>query len=161
MKPLINLDHKDVNKLNLTNQFKMQFQSIPANIAFARVAVAAFASQRDFTLNDLEEVKVAVSEAITNSIVHGYNNNSTRLIDLMVTLTAAGIEIEIIDQGQGIADIEQAMQPAYSTTTDRMGLGFVFMQSFMDDLSVQSTVDQGTTVKMYKKLKQDSGVPEH
>jgi stage II sporulation protein AB (anti-sigma F factor) len=139
----------------------MQFKSMPANIAFARVAVAAFASQKDFTLNDLEEIKVAVSEAITNAIVHGYNNETNHFITLSVTLTESGIEIEVEDQGRGIADINQAMQPAYSTENDRMGLGFVFMQSFMDDLSVQSTVDQGTTVKMFKKVKVVSGVPEH
>lgn len=155
------MDKKDVNNLQLTNQFKMQFKSIPANIAFARVTVAAFASQRDFTLNDLEEIKVAVSEAITNAIVHGYNNDTNQFITLGVSLPKSGIEIEIADQGRGIANIEQAMQPAYSTEKDRMGLGFVFMQSFMDDLSVQSTVDQGTTVKMFKKLKEVSGVPEH
>lgn len=155
------MDNKDVNNLQLTNQFKMQFKSMPANIAFARVAVAAFASQKDFTLNDLEEIKVAVSEAITNAIVHGYNNETNHFITLSVTLTESGIEIEVEDQGRGIADINQAMQPAYSTENDRMGLGFVFMQSFMDDLSVQSTVDQGTTVKMFKKVKVVSGVPEH
>lgn len=155
------MDNKDVNNMQLTNQFKMQFKSIPANIAFARVAVAAFASQKDFTLNDLEEIKVAVSEAITNAIVHGYNNDTNQFINLEVSLTESGIEIEIADKGRGIANIEQAMQPAYSTEKDRMGLGFVFMQSFMDNLSVQSTITQGTNVKMFKKLKEVSGVPEH
>lgn len=155
------MDNKDVCKVQPTNQFKMQFKSVPANIAFARVTVAAFAAQKDFTLNDLEEIKVAVSEAVTNAIVHGYKNDADRFISLAVSLKESGMEIEIRDQGRGIADIEQAMEPAYSTENDRMGLGFVFMQSFMDDLSVESTVGQGTTVKMFKKVKPVSGSPEH
>jgi stage II sporulation protein AB (anti-sigma F factor) len=147
--------------MELINQFKLQFKSIPDNVAFARVTVAAFASQLDYTLNELEEIKVAVSEAVTNSIVHGYNNEPQHFIELTVSLTDTGVQILVGDNGRGIADVQQAMQPAFSSEEDRMGLGFVFMQSFMDDLKVESTVGKGTSINMFKKAKLASVKPEH
>lgn len=147
--------------MDVRNQFKMQFKSIAENVAFARVTVAAFAAQLEYTLNDLEEIKVAVSEAVTNALVHGYDNDPEQFVFITVSITTAGIEIVVEDQGRGIDDINQALQPAYSTAKDRMGLGFVFMQSFMDRMQVDSTVGKGTIVTMFKKSKQAAGHSEH
>ncbi|MBM7854694.1 stage II sporulation protein AB (anti-sigma F factor) [Desulfohalotomaculum tongense] len=147
--------------MKLINQFKLQFKSIAENVAFARVTVAAFASQLDYTLNDLEEIKVALSEAITNAIVHGYENDHQQIIELTVSLTDAGMEIRVEDKGKGIEDIARAMEPTYSTDPERMGLGFVFMQSFMDEFQVDSAPGKGTTVVMFKKVNSAAANPEH
>lgn len=133
------------------NRVTMQFSSLPANVAFARVAAAAFASQLDFTLNDLEEVKVAVSEAVTNAIVHGYENSPGQVVTMIVEISKDTLSITVEDQGKGIADIEKAMQPAYSTDPERMGLGFAFMHSFSDALRVDSKPGTGTRVTMTKR----------
>ena len=134
------------------NQVKLEFLSIPANVAFARVAVAAFASQLDYTLADLDEIKVAVSEAVGNAIIHGYENVAAKMVRITVSLSDDMLEVAVEDDGKGIVDIEQAMQPAYSTEPERMGLGFVFMQSFMDTLQVLSEPGRGTRVLMTKKI---------
>ena len=134
------------------NQVKLEFLSIPANVAFARVAVAAFASQLDYTLADLDEIKVAVSEAVGNAIIHGYENEAAKMVRITVSLSDDMLEVAVEDDGKGIVDIEQAMQPAYSTEPERMGLGFVFMQSFMDTLQVLSEPGRGTRVLMTKKI---------
>ncbi|WP_031515172.1 anti-sigma F factor [Desulfofalx alkaliphila] len=147
--------------MRLINQFRLQFKSTVDNVAFARVAVAAFASQQDYTLNDLEEIKVAVSEAVTNAIVHGYGGDEEQEVELRVSLTEDGIEISISDTGRGIEDINTALQPAYSSDPERMGLGFVFMQSFMDKFQVESTPGEGTTVLLFKKVNYISDGPEN
>lgn len=134
------------------NQMKLEFQSIPVNLAFARVSVAAFASQLDYTLADLEEIKVAVSEAVSNSIVHGYSNAADKYITIYAALTADSLELRIEDEGKGIEDIDMAIKPAFSTDTDRLGLGFVFMQSFMDSFEVDSAPGKGTVVIMSKRV---------
>jgi len=131
---------------------KLEFLSIPANVAFARVTVAAFASQIDYTLSDLEEIKVAVSEAVGNSIIHGYENAPDRFVRIYATLTADTLEIRVEDDGRGIEDIGKALQPAFSTDAERLGLGFVFMHSFMDSLKVDSTPGRGTIVTMSKRV---------
>lgn len=138
--------------MHFINQMKLEFLSIPANVAFARVTVAAFASQLDYTLSDLEEIKVAVSEAVGNAIVHGYNQAPDRLVSVSATLTADTLEIRVEDDGRGIEDIEQALEPAFSTDDERLGLGFVFMKSFMDSLRVKSEPEQGTLVIMSKRV---------
>ena len=147
--------------MKLINQFKLEFKSIANNVAFARMVVATFASQLNYTLNDLEEIKVAVSEAVTNAIVHGYANDPEQNIALTVVLASTGMEIKVTDLGCGIEDIKQAMQPTYSTAPERMGLGFVFMQSFMDKLQVDSTPGAGTTIIMFKKINTVPDQPEH
>lgn len=134
------------------NEMKLQFSSIPSNVAFARVSVAAFASQLDFTLADLEEIKVAVSEAVSNSIIHGYENASNRFVKVYAALSNDAIEIKIEDDGKGIKDINRALQPTFSTDVERLGLGFVFMQSFMDGFEVESAPGKGTVVKMRKRV---------
>ncbi|HOV78769.1 MAG TPA: anti-sigma F factor [Bacillota bacterium] len=139
-------------KKRYSNEMKLEFLSVPSNVAFARVAVAAFASQLDFTLAELEEIKVAVSEAVSNSIVHGYGNATNRFVKIHAALTADSVEIRVEDGGKGIENVDAALQPAFSTDADRLGLGFVFMQSFMDSLDVKTAPDQGTVVTMVKKL---------
>ncbi len=134
------------------NQIKLEFISIPENVGLARITIAALASQLDLTLNDLEEIKVATSEAVSNAIIHGYRNKPTGIVKLTGTLYEDSIVIEIVDQGVGIEDIQQAMQPAFTTDPERMGLGFVFMQSFMDEVKVESEINNGTKVILTKKF---------
>ncbi|MFX4260940.1 anti-sigma F factor [Pelotomaculum propionicicum] len=136
--------------MHFINQMRLEFLSIPANVAFARVTVAAFASQLDFTLADLEEIKVAVSEAVGNSIIHGYEHAPDRFVRVYAALTLDTLEIRVEDDGIGIVDIDRALQPAFSTDAERLGLGFVFMQSFMENFRVESTPGRGTTVMMSK-----------
>jgi stage II sporulation protein AB (anti-sigma F factor) len=130
----------------------IEFSSLPENVAFARVAAAAFAAQLDFTLNDLDELKVAVSEAVTNSIIHGYKGCKDETVRVEVILYKDALEITVADTGVGIKDIAKAMTPAFSTEPGRMGLGFAFMQSFTDKLEVDSAEGKGTRVKMFKQL---------
>lgn len=139
------------------NRITMTFPSSSENVGIARVTAAAFAAQLDLTLSDIEEIKVAVSEAITNAVIHGYGDK-TGEIEFTLVLDGDRLEFTITDFGKGIVDIEQARQPSYSTDPERMGLGFVFMESFMDELSVESAVGKGTTVRMVKII---AAVPAH
>lgn len=136
----------------LINQMKLEILSIPANVAFARTTVAAFAAQIECTLSDLEEIKVAVSEAVENAIIHAYEYANDRFIKIYAALTADTIEIEIEDDGKGIEDIDGAVHPAFSTDAERLGLGFVFINSFMDSCRVSSTPGCGTVVTMRKRI---------
>lgn len=134
------------------NRIKMVFSSNSENVGVARIAASAFAAQLDLTLGDIEEIKVAISEAVSNSIIHGYRDTAGE-IELLMELTDDDVlEFVITDYGRGIADVEQARQPSFSTDPERMGLGFVFMESFMDGLTVESKLNKGTTVRMMKKL---------
>lgn len=132
------------------NFMNMEFLSLPENVGLSRVVVASFAAQLDMTVSEMEEIKVATSEAVSNCIIHGYNNQPIGKIWLSVTLFDNRLEILVKDTGIGIKDIEQAMEPAYSTDPERMGLGFVFMKSFMDLVEVESELEKGTTVKLVK-----------
>jgi anti-sigma F factor len=134
------------------NVIKLIFSSLPENVSSVRLLVASVGSQLDLSLNDLEEIKVAVSEAISNAIIHGYSNAPENFVHLEMEITSNQLKIIVIDQGCGIPDVKQAMQPAFSTDPERMGLGFVFMQSFMDELKVTSEINKGTTVTMVKYL---------
>lgn len=138
--------------MQFMNHMKLEFLSIPANVAFARITVAAFASQLDFTLADLEEIKVAVSEAVGNSIIHGYEGIPDRFVRIYASLTTTALEVRIEDDGKGIEDIKKALQPAFSTDAERLGLGFVFMQSFMENFRVESSPGRGTKVMMNKSV---------
>jgi stage II sporulation protein AB (anti-sigma F factor) len=135
----------------IKNHFSVRFTSLSENVGIARVAAAAFAAQIDFTLNEIEEIKVAISEAVSNSVIHGYADQSGE-IDLIMNLYEDKLEYTITDYGKGIEDIEQARQPSFSSDPERMGLGFVFMESFMDELEVESTLGKGTTVRLIKKF---------
>lgn len=135
-----------VNSLNLI------FSSLPENVTIARMLASGLGAQLDLPMNELEELKVAISEAVSNAIIHGYGNNPEKFVTLELETTEQQIRIKVIDTGCGIPDIKQAMQASFSTDPERMGLGFVFMQSFMDELHVESEANQGTTVTMVKNL---------
>lgn len=136
----------------LINSMKLEILSNTENIGVARVAVASFVAQLDLTLNELEELKVAVSEAVSNSIIHGYNNSAWEPIIIEVKLYENKLIMQIEDNGKGIENIDLALQPAYSSDPERMGLGFVFMNSFMDKVSIYSKPNKGTKVIMEKRF---------
>lgn len=136
----------------ILNSLKMEFLSLQENVALARVAVASFAAQDDLTLNELEEIKVAVSEAVSNSIIHGYDGSQEGIIKVNIIRYENRLQIEVEDTGKGIENVDEAIQPAYSSDPERMGLGFVFMCSFMDTLTVNSKLDLGTQVIMEKRI---------
>ena len=139
--------------MNIVNSMKLSFVSRSANESFARSAVAAFLLPLDPTVAEIADVKTAVSEAVTNAIVHAYPDTfGTVYIEVRLTDSGKAI-IKIRDKGVGIADIAQAMEPLYTTSTDeRAGLGFAVMQSFMDSVKVRSAVGRGTTVTLEKNI---------
>lgn len=140
--------------MNILNQFKMELLARSSNESFARVAVSAFVAQLDPTIEEITDIKTAVSEAVTNCIVHAYKENLGYIYITVRFLKHNRVSIRIKDKGCGISDIEQAMQPLYTTAGgERAGLGFAVMQSFMDKLTVKSTVGKGTTVTFHKKIK--------
>lgn len=137
-----------------TNEMFIVFDSDSKNESFARTVIAAFVSQLDPTMEEIADIKTAVSEAVTNSIIHGYNNGDGK-IEMNCKIADNEIEIEISDKGVGIEDIEQAMEPLYTSRPEleRSGMGFAFMEAFMDKLEVVSDKGVGTTVKMQKAIK--------
>ena len=139
------------------NEMKLEFVSKSSNEAFARITVAAFASQLDPTIEELADIETAVSEAVTNCIIHGYEGTSG-IVKVECKLKDNCIEIEISDNGKGISDIELARKPLYTTKAnlERSGMGFTIMESFMDDFKVESIEGMGTKVTMKKYIK----VPE-
>ncbi len=140
----------------LLNEMTLGFPAKSANESFARVSVAAFAAQLDPTVEELAEIKTVVSEAVTNSIVHGYREKSGSIhikAKLYTDSYAGKITISIRDNGVGIKDIAQALEPCFTTgADDRAGMGFTIMQSFTDKFRVSSAEGKGTTVIMEKKI---------
>ena len=137
---------------NPENYMTLAFPSLSANEAFARAAVACFAAQLNPTLEDLEDLKTAVSEAVTNCIVHAYPN-TVGDIQLIARVQGNVLELTVEDSGTGIADISQAMTPLFTTGgEERSGMGFTIMDSFMDTLQVRSAPNQGTTLVMRKTM---------
>lgn len=137
------------------NNFSMTFMSRSSNEGFARAVVSAFATQLDPTLEEISDIKTAVSEAVTNSIVHAYNNGIGKIYISAEIVEPNSIKIKIRDKGCGIENVEKAMEPLYTTVGgERAGLGFAVMQSFMDNLKVRSVVGKGTTIIMTKKISQ-------
>lgn len=133
------------------NEMHLRFPSVSANEAFARASVATFVAQLDPTLDELCDTKTAVSEAVTNCIVHGYRDTIGMVNIDCLLYEGQHVVIRIRDRGCGIENVERAMEPLYTTAGDeRAGLGFAVMQSFMDKLRVQSKPGQGTTVTMEK-----------
>ncbi len=136
------------------NYMKIEFDSRSQNEAFARVVVAAFASQLDPTIEEIADIKTAVSEAVTNAIIHGYGDNAGLVI---VTCRINGDELEIVveDSGRGIGDIEQAREPLFTSKPEleRSGMGFTVMETFMDRVEVYSELEKGTIIRMVKKFK--------
>lgn len=133
------------------NRVVVELASIPENVGVARLLVATVAAQADFTVAEVDEVKLAVSEAVTNAVIHGYNSEPGHAIRLEVTLEGRTLDVQVIDKGKGIENLELAMQPAVSSDPDRMGLGFCFMESHMDSLQVDSAPGRGTRVHMTKR----------
>lgn len=136
------------------NMMKIEFMSKSQNESFARVAVAAFISQLDPTIEELTDVKTAVSEAVTNSIIHGYENKDG-IVKVEASIEGYEATIIISDEGMGINNIEQAMQPLYTSRPDleRSGMGFTVMETFMDSLEVKSERGKGTKVIMKKRFR--------
>jgi stage II sporulation protein AB (anti-sigma F factor) len=137
--------------MEIINEFKLEFLSKSNNEAFARVVAAAFVSQLDPTLEEVADIKTAVSEAVTNAIIHGYEGKKGT-IKMSCTLYESSVDIEITDEGRGIEDVEIARQPMFTSKPDleRSGMGFTIMESFMDKLEIISEIGKGTTVKMSK-----------
>ena len=136
------------------NKMNLEFLSKSSNEAFARITVASFASQLDPSIEEISDIKTAVSEAVTNSIIHGYEEKAGT-IKIKCTLFANSIEIEITDNGKGIENIEKAKEPLYTTKPEleRSGMGFTIMENFMDELKIESVVGEGTTIIMKKVIK--------
>ena len=153
----------------MRNEMEIIFDALSDNEGFARVAVAAFITHLNPTMEEMADIKTAVSEAVTNSIIHGYENlrgygrpgepeesekANPGKVRLCCVLENNILHIEVIDSGKGIEDVERAMEPLYTTKPqlERSGMGFAFMEAFMDDLEVESTPGQGTKVRMIKKI---------
>ncbi len=158
----------------MRNEMEIIFDALSDNEGFARVAVAAFITHLNPTMEEMADIKTAVSEAVTNSIIHGYENlhgygrpggqeesgfrgrkeANPGKVRLCCALEKNILHIEVIDSGKGIVDVEQAMEPLYTTKPEleRSGMGFAFMEAFMDDLEVESAPGQGTKVRMIKKI---------
>lgn len=138
------------------NEMKLEFMSKSNNEAFARITVAAFAAQLDPTIEELADIKTAVSEAVTNCIIHGYENNPG-IVKILSKISGNTVEIEISDMGKGIEDIEKAKKPLYTSKSnlERSGMGFTIMESFMDELNVESVVGLGTKITMKKTIKKE------
>jgi stage II sporulation protein AB (anti-sigma F factor) len=141
-----------MEKKRVLNHLSLEFPSLPQNIALARVAVASFAAQDDLNLNDIEEIKVAVSEAVSNCIIHGYQHSPEGIISIKVTRFEDDLEVIIEDNGQGMGDLEVNIGHSLSSDPERMGLGFVFMKSFMDSVEVISKQGKGTKVILCKNI---------
>lgn len=135
----------------MTNEMKLEFDSRSANEAFARVTVASFMAQLNPTLEEVSDVKTAVSEAVTNSIIHGYENHVNKIM-IFAGIEGKTLRLEISDRGVGIPDVKKAMEPLFTTKPEleRSGMGFSFMEAFMDEVTVESEPGKGTTVRMKK-----------
>ena len=139
--------------MNITNYIKLEFPSFSANEGFARAAAAGFAAQLDPTLEELGDIKTAVSEAVTNCIVHAYPESIGKITMRLRILDGEKLEISVRDWGRGITDLDKAMQPMYTTGGDeRSGMGFTIMESFMTTFDVHSNPGKGTTVHMRRQI---------
>ena len=140
-------------KIKTENEVTLQFPSQSSNEGFIRSAVACFAAQMDPTLNELEDIKTAVSEAATNAIVHAYPDRIGKVTVKVRICAGQMLEITVRDYGRGIPDVEKSRQPMFTTGgEERSGMGFTIMESFMDGLKVRSVAGRGTTVVMKKKI---------
>jgi len=137
-----------------SNEMKLSFSARSENEAFARVAVAAFVSQLDPTIEELGDLKTAVSEAVTNAIIHGYDNDPSCFVTIEARIEGDTISIVISDSGQGIEDLDLAKQPLYTSKPEleRSGMGFTIMENFMDSFEVASELGNGTRVAMMKRI---------
>ena len=138
------------------DRIKIEFDAVSENEGFARVCVAAFATRLDPTLEEINDIKTAVSEAVTNSVIHGYNKKGG-LITLTAEIEGKTLKVIIEDSGRGIDNVKKAMEPMFTTGEDdeRSGMGFTFMDVFMDGLEVWSEPGRGTRVTMFKRIGQE------
>ena len=149
--------------MRIINEMRLDFKATPENEAFARLAISGFMLPLDPTMEELADVKTAVSEAVTNAIVHGYAGGEGMVCIKAAYDESGELQIQIIDRGRGIEDVQQARQPFYTTSIDeeRSGMGFTVMESFMDDVDVQSAQGAGTAVRMNKRIRlRDDAVPQ-
>ena len=146
-----------MNRLN--NEMKLEFLSKSNNEAFARITIAAFVAQLDPTIEEIADLKTAVSEAVTNAIIHGYEEKQG-IVKIRAQIIEDQVIIEISDSGKGIEDVTLAKQPLYTTkpNLERSGMGFTIMESFMDEVEIESIVGLGTKVTMKKTIKSESKV---
>ena len=143
--------------MKMINEMRLQIPGKSANEGFARAAVSAFAAQLDPTIDELADIKTAVSEAVTNAIIHGYDNPN-EFVQVITQIYDDCVAIEVIDHGRGIEDVELARQPLYTSKPEleRSGMGFTVMETFMDEVEVTSAPGQGTKVRMLKHIKNDA-----
>lgn len=136
-----------------TNEMEIIFDSHSSNEGFARVSVAAFLTQLNPTVEEVADVKTAISEAVTNAVIHGYENEIHK-VSIRCRIEGQQITVEVKDNGVGIEDVEQAMTPLYTSKPEleRSGMGFAFMEAFMDSVEVESASGEGTTVRMKKTI---------
>jgi stage II sporulation protein AB (anti-sigma F factor) len=136
------------------NEMNLQFSALSQNESFARVTVAAFIAQLDPNMDELTEIKTVVSEAVTNAIIHGYENDPNGIVYIQVIIEDSLIDLTIKDVGMGIVDVEEARQPLFTTKPDleRSGMGFTIMENFMDEVEVHSQPGRGTEVRLRKHL---------
>jgi len=141
--------------MNWSNEMRLEFTAQSENEAFARLAVSGFLLPLDPTMEELADVKTAVSEAVTNAIVHGYGGGPGRVMLSAVYSDEGEVRIDIVDHGRGIEDVAQAMQPFFTTSAgeERSGMGFTLMESFMDGVDVHSAPGRGTSVRLTKRLR--------
>lgn len=147
-------------KMENRNFMHLQFSARSENEAFARIAVAAFVSKLDLTLDEMEEIKTAVSEAVTNSIIHGYNEQADQVVTIIASYSDECIEIVVEDKGIGIENIEEARQPLFTTKPEleRSGMGFTIMENFMDSIEILTGNNLGTRITMRKNLVKDKAI---
>ncbi|WP_144547567.1 anti-sigma F factor [Bacillus sp. X1(2014)] len=138
----------------MKNEMNLQFSALSQNESFARVTVAAFIAQLDPNMDELTEIKTVVSEAVTNAIIHGYENDPNGIVYIHVIIEDSLIDLTIKDIGLGIVDVEEARQPLFTTKPDleRSGMGFTIMENFMDEVEVHSQPGRGTEVRLRKHL---------
>lgn len=136
------------------NFMTLKFASRSENEAFARVTVAAFVSQLDPTMDELTDIKTVVSEAVTNSIIHGYDNRPDGIVTISAEIEQDTVRITVEDEGAGIEDLELAKQPLFTSKPEleRSGMGFTIMENFMDEVEVTSSLGSGTTIRMKKRI---------
>ncbi|AGT32626.1 ATPase [Geobacillus genomosp. 3] len=138
----------------MRNEMHLQFSARSENESFARVTVAAFVAQLDPTMDELTEIKTVVSEAVTNAIIHGYNNDPNGIVSISVIIEDGVVHLTVRDEGIGIANIDEARQPLFTTKPEleRSGMGFTIMENFMDEVVVESELNKGTTVYLKKHI---------
>ncbi|MCH1624822.1 anti-sigma F factor [Ferdinandcohnia quinoae] len=138
----------------MKNEMHLQFSALSQNESFARVTVAAFITQLDPTLDEITEIKTVVSEAVTNSIIHGYENDPNGIVYISCMIEDSIVHLTIRDEGIGITNIDEARQPLYTTKPEleRSGMGFTIMENFMDEVEIETHTTKGTTLRLTKHL---------